>query len=43
MIRRDRQAGRRLRVTDGESGQGAFLNNPHAYNMCSFPGFVNPE
>ena len=29
-----------LRVTDGKSGQSAFLNNPHAYNLCSFHRFV---
>jgi hypothetical protein len=38
----DRQARCGLRVTDGKSSQSAFLNNPHAHNLCSMAGFVKP-
>ena len=39
----DRQARCGLRVTDGKSGQRAFLNNPHAHNLCSLAGFVKHD
>ena len=32
-----------LRMSGGKSGQRAFLNNPHAYNLCSSANFVKHE
>ena len=39
----DSQSRCSLRVTDGESGQRAFLNNPHAHNLYSTAGFVKHD
>jgi hypothetical protein len=39
----DSQPGCGLRVTDGKSAQRAFLNNPHAHNLCSLAGFVKHD
>ena len=39
----DSQTRRSVRVTDGKSGQRAFLNNPHAHNLYSRAGFVKHD
>jgi len=31
------------RMSEGKSGQSAFLNDPHAYNLCSNAGFVKHD